>query len=105
MLSTFDLLELTSFDQLLFIENIFYLCYNTSFLNEKVNSTEPSPQLLFPGVMFVRKTGTCPRGAPSRKYLTGMEVTGGDKCTSKQWHSFVVKALGLHKKSVAKFIM
>ncbi len=49
-LRTVDLFVLTSLDQLIFgIENINYLLYKTSYLNEEVNCTEPSLQLEFPG--------------------------------------------------------
>ncbi len=48
-LSTVDLLVLTSLDQLLFAVMIFfYLCYKTSYLNEEVNCTEPSPSVSVP---------------------------------------------------------
>jgi hypothetical protein len=43
-ISTFDLLELTSLDQLIFkMKKYFPLYYKTSYLNEEVNRTEPSP--------------------------------------------------------------
>ncbi len=44
-----DLLVLNSSDQLFLAENIIYLCDKTSYLNEEVNCTEPSLQLVFPG--------------------------------------------------------
>jgi hypothetical protein len=45
-ISTVDLLVLTSFNQLiLLIENIIYLCYKTSYLNEEDNLSEPFPSV------------------------------------------------------------
>ncbi len=49
-LSTVDLLILTSLDPLIFILNLFY---KTRYLNEEVNSSEPSPQLVFLGLSHV----------------------------------------------------
>jgi hypothetical protein len=49
-LSTIDLLVLTSFDQLLLLLKIsFNFFYETSYVNEEVNGTEPSRLLVFPG--------------------------------------------------------
>jgi hypothetical protein len=43
------ILVLTSLDRLLFkIENIIYLGYKTSYLNEEFNCTEPSPSIGVP---------------------------------------------------------
>jgi hypothetical protein len=47
-LSTVDLLVLTSLDQLLLIVDIIYLLYKTSYFNEEVNCTEPSPSVSIP---------------------------------------------------------
>ncbi len=47
--NTFDLLVLTILDQLIFILNIIYPCYKTSCLNEEVNCTESSSQIVFSG--------------------------------------------------------
>jgi hypothetical protein len=45
--------KLTSLDQSNFdVENIFYLCYKTSYLNEDVNCTEPSPSDNIPWFEF-----------------------------------------------------
>jgi hypothetical protein len=45
-LNTVGLLVLTSLDQLLFYdENIIYLCYKTSYINEEVKCTEHSPSV------------------------------------------------------------
>jgi hypothetical protein len=40
-----------------YIENIIYLCFKTSYLNEKVKCTEPSPPVSFPwlGVLIDNK--------------------------------------------------
>ncbi len=53
-LSTVDLLVLTSLDQLLFILK-FYLLFlqKRANVNEEVNCTEPSPQLVFPAKSFI----------------------------------------------------
>jgi hypothetical protein len=40
--------QLTSLYKLLFIGNIIYLFYKTTYLNEEVNCSEPSPKLVFP---------------------------------------------------------
>jgi hypothetical protein len=49
-LSTVDLLVLASLDQFFFyIENIINRFYKTIYLNQEVNCSEPSPQLVFPG--------------------------------------------------------
>jgi len=48
-LSTVYLLILTSLDQLFFIEKNIYVLYKTSYFNDEVKCTEPSPQLVFPG--------------------------------------------------------
>jgi hypothetical protein len=49
-LSTIDLLVQDSFDQLLFILKIsFNFFYETSYVSEEVNGTEPSRLLVFPG--------------------------------------------------------
>jgi len=34
-----------------YIENVIYLCYKTSYLNEEVNRTEPSPSVSVPWIM------------------------------------------------------
>jgi hypothetical protein len=34
-----------------YIENIIYIFNKTSYLNEEVNCTKPSPQLAFPGLV------------------------------------------------------
>jgi hypothetical protein len=47
-LCTVDLLVLTSLDQLLKLKNIISLLYKTSYLNEEVNCTEPSPSVGVP---------------------------------------------------------
>jgi hypothetical protein len=48
-LSTADLLVLTSLVKLNFYtENIIYHFYNTSYLNEEVNCTDPSPSVSTP---------------------------------------------------------
>jgi hypothetical protein len=39
-----------------------YLSYKTSYLNEEVNCTEPSPQLVFPGHSYGIKAGGGRRG-------------------------------------------
>ncbi len=46
--STVDLRVLTSLDQLILILKILFSFIKTSFLNEEVNCTEPSLQLVFP---------------------------------------------------------
>ncbi len=43
------LLALTSIAPF-YIENVNYLFYKTSYLNEEVNCTELSPQLVFPAL-------------------------------------------------------
>jgi hypothetical protein len=41
-----DLLELANSDQLLLmLNNVFLFIYKTSYLNEEVNCTEPSPSV------------------------------------------------------------
>jgi hypothetical protein len=51
-LSTVDRLEPTSLEELLLIVKLlFSFCYNTSFLNEEVNCTEPSPSISVPWYM------------------------------------------------------
>ncbi len=53
-LSTVDLLVLTSLDQLLLIiKFLFHLCYKTSYLNEEVNCTVPSPSVSFPWMRYL----------------------------------------------------
>jgi hypothetical protein len=47
-LSTVDLPVLTSLDQLLLVLKTQYTFYTTSYLNEEVNRTEPSPSLSLP---------------------------------------------------------
>jgi hypothetical protein len=48
-LNTIDLLLLTSLDQLIFMLKIlFQFFYKTSYLNEEVNCTEPSPSVSIP---------------------------------------------------------
>jgi len=47
-LSTVDLLVLTSLDKLLFILKYYFPFYKTSYLNEEVNCTEPSPSVSVP---------------------------------------------------------
>ncbi len=42
MIGTVDLLALTSLDLLLFI---FFIFYKTTYLNEEVNGSEPSPSI------------------------------------------------------------
>ncbi len=49
-LSTVDLLELTSLDQLILILPILFTFYNTSKLNKEVNRTEPFPLVSFPWI-------------------------------------------------------
>ncbi len=50
-LSTIDHLVLISFNQLLLKMQILFTFYQTSYLNEELNHTEPYPlQLVFPGV-------------------------------------------------------
>jgi hypothetical protein len=57
-LSTVDLLVLPSLRSNPFgIENIFPLIYKTSYLNEEVNCTEPSPHLVFPGPSYDHSLG------------------------------------------------
>jgi hypothetical protein len=48
ILSTIDLLALISLDDLLFFENFIYLFTKTSYLNEEVNCTDPSPSVSIP---------------------------------------------------------
>ncbi len=49
VVSTVDLLLLTSLDHpLLIIQTLFTFFYKTSYLNEKVNCTEPSPTVKVP---------------------------------------------------------
>jgi hypothetical protein len=51
-LNTVDLLVPTSLDKLLFvIETIIYLGCQTSYLNEEVNCTDPSPSVSVPCCM------------------------------------------------------
>jgi hypothetical protein len=51
MISTVDLLVLTSLDHLLFIVKLyFFLFYKTTYLNEEVNRTEPSPSVRVPWI-------------------------------------------------------
>jgi hypothetical protein len=47
-LSTDDLLQLISLDQLLFIMKLNFSCYKTTYLNEEVNCTESSPSVSIP---------------------------------------------------------
>jgi hypothetical protein len=47
-LSTVDLLVLTSLDQLLLILETLFTFNNTSYLNEEVNCTKPSPSVGVP---------------------------------------------------------
>jgi len=47
-LSTVDLLARTSLDQLLWILIVLFIYFKTSFLNEEVNCTEPSPTVSIP---------------------------------------------------------
>jgi hypothetical protein len=58
-LSTVDLLALTSLDQLLLTQQILFF-YKTSYLNEEVNCTEPSPSVSVP--WFVDEEAA--KGAP-----------------------------------------
>ncbi len=52
-LSTVDLRVLASLNQLLFyIEIIIILFYKTSYLNEEINCTEPSPLVSIPCLLF-----------------------------------------------------
>jgi hypothetical protein len=45
---------------LILIENIIYIFWRTSYLNEEVNGTEPYPYIVFPGISL-----------ECRPYLTG----------------------------------
>jgi hypothetical protein len=48
-LGTVDLLVLTSFrSAVLYIQSIITLCYKTSYINEEINCTEPSPLVSVP---------------------------------------------------------
>ncbi len=61
-LSTVDLQVLNSLDQLLFIlKNLFTFFYKTSYFNEEVNCTEPSPKLAFPDLTLPSKYIQHPR--------------------------------------------
>jgi hypothetical protein len=59
-LSTINLLELTSLDELVYkfkFKLFIFLFFKTSYLNEEVNCTELSPQLVFPVVSKSVKCG------------------------------------------------
>ncbi len=52
-LSVVDRLILTRLDQLLLVFEYYLPFYQTSYLNEEVNCTKPSPQLVFPEWSFL----------------------------------------------------
>ncbi len=55
MLSTVDLLGVTGLDQLFCFENITYLFYITTYLNEEVNCTEPSTSVSIPSSRTIKE--------------------------------------------------
>ncbi len=56
-LSTVDLLEQTSLDQLLLImQTLFTFDTKTTYLNEEVKCTEPSPSVSVPNLMFLENS-------------------------------------------------
>jgi hypothetical protein len=50
-----DLLVLTSLDQLFLIENIIHICTKTTYLNEELYWTEPSPSVSVPCPKLLRR--------------------------------------------------
>jgi hypothetical protein len=57
-LSTIHLLAQTSLDQLRLILKTFFTFYKTSYLNEEVNRTEPSPSVSIPWFVNMTPVGT-----------------------------------------------
>jgi hypothetical protein len=71
-LGIIDLPVLTTLDQLFFVMKIlFALFFKTSYLNEEVNGTEPSPSDIvawFYACKFLSKAGAHPSGVPSESF-------------------------------------